>query len=271
MNTDAYGALLRRRGRATALLLAGSLAAACQAEGVPKSIDESVDEASDPPAITAHTATYELLRSGSAMGRVEVSLSETDEGLWLYRMETVATAFTARMLGLGAKESSLFSWDGERLVPHQYRNTLSRPGRNRYWNHDFDWTDGVSMTRTYEGDYRIALEEGVLDPLLLRLATSLTLASRDTPEAVSHYLVLERDEVEAQEYRHIGSEALEIEAGCFDTLKMERFRSEGSSRNYTAWHSAAFQWMPVRIHQSEDNLDIRLVTTDLPLDGADCD
>ncbi len=222
--------------------------------------------------IPPHTATYELRRGNSAMGRVEVSLGQ-DNGEWLYQVETVATSFSARLLGLGAREQARFRWQDGAIQPLEYRHTLSRPGRDRYWNHDFDWREKVSRTRTWEGDHRIPLKPGVLDPLTLRLAMSLALHA-PAARAQNHPVrVLERDEVEDQQFRHQGEERLELASRCLDTVRFERFRREGSSRNYLAWHSEPFHWMPVRILQVEDDspqLDIRLVDTSLDLGDTRC-
>lgn len=219
--------------------------------------------------IPAHTASYELVRGGSRLGWVQVSLRQASNEQWLYKVETVATAMTARLLGLGARESSLFRWRGG-IVPLQYRQTLSRLGSKRYWEHDFHWNKGISDTRTHQGNHRIPLESGTLDPLALRLAAAGILATRGAGKQTLEFSVLERDEIENQEFRYLGQEFLTLGIGCFDTLRMERFRREGSSRNYRSWHSERFYWMPVRIFQYEDDLDIRLIETSIFLGPDDC-
>lgn len=218
----------------------------------------SNDTANHPPP---HTATYEVLRNGRKAGKIHVSLTRRDDGIWHYDTTTEATAFMARLLGLSADESAHFVWRGDKILPLTYHQVARGPTRNRFWQHRFDWETGYSETHTYEGDYDIELEPGVIDPLTLRLAVAHRLAEPDGRRDHA-FRVLERDEIEDQKFFYQGTEILELDAGCFNTVKMQRFRREGSSRNYYSWHAAELHWLPARIVQLRDgekSLDIRLL------------
>lgn len=218
--------------------------------------------ATEPPPFQPHEATYEVRRGDSAIGRLRVELDQRDDGLWHYRMESEATAWYVRMLGISTTESAWFKWTDDGVVPLTYHHVSREPGRDRYWQHRYDWREMRSKTSTHAGDLNIELTAGVVDPLTLRLQAVANLA-RQAPDFESFELsVLERDEIELQQYRHIGSEMLEIGGRCFRTAVFKRFRKPGSGRNYTAWHAEALGWIPVRIRHEDDGKPITLTLTD---------
>jgi hypothetical protein len=223
--------------------------------------------------LPAHTAVYEVLRRGSKIGEVHITLSQDEQGIWHFDTETVATSRLARMLRLSAEESAHFVWEGDRIVMLTYHQVARGPVRNRFWQHQLDWAEGISNTHTYDGDYRIELEPNIVDPLTLRLQLAAFLADPDKRGQDFDLRVLERDEIEDQQLLFRGRETVNVPAGCFETVKMHRFRREGSSRNYYSWVAEAFHWLPVRIRLSEEDgedFETQLVETDVELGNGEC-
>lgn len=238
---------------------------------VAESVRALEGEASAP--LPAHTAVYEVLRNGSKIGEVHTTLSRNDQGVWYFETETIATSRLARMLRLSAEESAHFVWEGERIRMLTYRQVARGPLRSRYWQHELDWAEGLSDTRTHEGDHLIELEPGILDPLTLRLQLAVWLAGADRRGEDFELRVLERDEIEDQHLFFRGHEHIEVPVGCFETIRMERFRREGSSRNYYSWVAEDFHWLPLRIRLSDEDgedFETRLVATDIELGDGDC-
>lgn len=234
---------------------------------------ESTDQQPAQVPVPAHDAVYEVLRRGSKIGEVHVSLSQDDQGIWLFDTETVATARLARLLRVSAEESAHFVWRNGQVVMLTYRQVARAPTRTRYWQHEADWEAGISRTQTYEDDLEIELEDQVIDPLTLRLQVAAELADPANRGKDLHFRVLERDEVEDQHFFYQDQETVKVPAGCFDSIRMQRFRREGSSRNYDSWHAEAFHWLPLRILQTKDGdpeLDIRLLSTSIALDANGC-
>lgn len=217
-------------------------------------------QATEPPPFQPHQATYTVQRGNAEIGQLQVELRQRDDGLWHYRIESEATAWYVRMLGISTTESAWFQWTGSGVRPLTYHQVSREPGSDRFWQHRYDWRDMRTETRTHEGDFEIALTTGVVDPLSLRLEAIARLAEQ-APDFESFELsVLERDEIERQQYRHAGIEVLEIDGRCFRTAVFKRFRKTGSSRNYTAWHAASLGWIPVRIRHEDDG---KLITMTL--------
>ncbi|TVQ36426.1 MAG: DUF3108 domain-containing protein [Wenzhouxiangella sp.] len=230
---------------------------------------ETTSNRGDAP-LPAHSAVYDVLRRGSKIGEIHVSLSHDERGIWHFDTETVATARLARMLRVSAEESAHFVWEGDRVRMLTYRQVTRGPTRSRFWQHELDWSERVSRTHTYDGDHLIELEDDMLDPLTLRLQLAVALADPDQRGNDLSFRVLERDEIEDQQFLFQAREQLKLDMGCFDSLRMQRFRREGSSRNYDSWHSEAFHWMPLRIVQIDDGreeLEVRLVETSLEMES----
>jgi len=231
------------------------------------------DVAAETAPLPAHEAVYEVIRRGSKIGEIHVSLSQNDRGIWLFDTETVATARLARMLRVSAEESAHFVWRNGQVVMLTYRQVARAPTRTRFWQHAVDWDSGISRTETYEENLHIPAEPGMLDPLTLRLQLAVALQNPANRGIDLHFRVLERDEIEDQHFLYQAHERVEVPAGCFDAIRMQRFRREGSSRNYDSWHAEAFLWLPLRILQIKDGdpeLDIRLLSTSIALGKNGC-
>lgn len=237
---------------------------------------EAADTAQHPgeqAPLPAHDAVYEVLRRGSKIGEVHVSLDQDEDGLWRYQTETVATATLARLLRVSAEESARFVWRDGHILPLTYRQVARVPTRTRYWQHAFDWQAGTTRSETHEGELEIGLEQALLDPLTLRLQVAVALQDSDNHGRDLAFRVLERDEIEDQYFFYRDHESIEVPAGCFDAIHLQRFRREGSSRNYESWHSERFHWLPLRILQVKNGnpeLDIRLLESSLRLGPDDC-
>lgn len=205
--------------------------------------------------IQPHRAEYRVLRGGTEIGLLEAELSRRDDGRWHYRIESEATAWYVRMLGISSTESAWFEWREQNILPLSYHLESREPGSDRYWQHRFDWAAGFSETRTHEGPLRIPLRPGTLDPLTLRLAASAAI-HRQADDDRSGFQgfersVLERDEIESQNYLWQREELLRIGGRCYATQVFRRDRKPGSSRNYEAWHAAELGWLPVRVRHSD--------------------
>ena len=210
---------------------------------------DGVDPAAGSP-LFEYAARYEVERNGRLLGELAVRLERRDDGLWHYEARSENPAWFVRLLGLETVETSWFDWRDGRVLPLTYHHVSGEPGSDRYWQHRYDWETGRSETTTHRGALDIPIVEGVLDPMTLRVAAQAALAGGLREDL--QFLVLERDEVETQAYRFEGSEQLVVDGRCHDTLRFERFRREGSSRNYTAWHSRRLGWVPVRIRHDDD-------------------
>lgn len=222
--------------------------------------------------IPEHTAVYEVLRRGSSIGKLHVRL-ERDGDRFHYSTESEATSTLARMLRASADEAAEFQFTSDGLKPSRYEQSTRFPGRNRFWEADFDWEASAARGEDHNGELDVELTESTLDPLTLRLALALAMAREDLAADEYSFDVLERNEVETQSFKNRGYFNINLPAGCLGAWQMERIR-EGSDRVFNSWHAPDFHFMPVRILQERDgrqDLDIRLIETSLLEAPEQCD
>ncbi|MDZ7790714.1 MAG: DUF3108 domain-containing protein [Xanthomonadales bacterium] len=227
--------------------------------------------AAEPPPLPPHEASYEILRHGKKIGELLVSLEQLDNGVWHYRSDTRATAWWVKALNVSAEESAHFVWRGDRIVMLTYHHAQKAPANNRFFQHRTDWDAGTTEVRTEDGRQTIELVDNMVDPLSLRLQLAVNLADEAQRRDTHDFTLLDRDEVKEKRYTFDGEESLEVPAGCFDAVRIRRIENPGSDKNNLSWHAAEFHWMPVRILRREDGkdkLDIRLLSTNLPLNGC---
>lgn len=199
-----------------------------------------------------------MARGNAEIGRVDVELAQREDGLWHYSIESRATAWYVKMLGVSTTEIAWFQWYDGGVLPLTYYHVSREPGRDRFWQHRYDWQKMQTETRTHDDELSVPIEVGVVDPLSLRLAAVARIAEQAPVFESFSMPVLERDEIERQEYRYSSMERLEIDGRCFRTVVFERFRKEGSGRNYRAWHAESLGWMPVKIAHEDDRKPITL-------------
>ncbi len=227
--------------------------------------------AAEPVPIPAHEARYEVLRHGNKIGELEVSLEQLENGVWYYRSDTQATAWWVRALNVSAEESAHFVWRGKQIMMLTYHHAQHAPANNRYFQHRTDWQAGTTEIRTERGQQTIELVANLVDPLSLRLQMAVNLADESRQRETQSFTLLDRDEVKPQQYAYDGAEEQNLPAGCFETIRMRRIEDPESRKTNLSWHAADFEWMPVRILRREDDkdrLDIRLISTNLSLDGC---
>ena len=236
-------------------------------------LSASADPGVDGFPIPPHHTIHEVLRNGSKVGEVHSQLSRDQRGVWYFDTETVATSRMARLLGLSAEESAHFLWRDDKVMSLTYRQVSRAPLRTRFWQHQNDWEQQTANIKTHEGDLTLTLEDDLLDPLTLRLQLAAMMHDADNHGRDLAFRVLERDEIEDQSIFFRGRETLSNNLGCFDTIKIQRFRREGSSRNYRAWLAEELNWMPLRIeiHRDDDEvIALNLIDTDIHLTNPNC-
>lgn len=227
--------------------------------------------AADEPPLPPHEARYEVLRHGKKIGELEVSLRQLENGVWHYRSDTQATAWWVKALNVSAEEAAHFVWRGDRIAMLTYHHAQHAPANNRFFQHRTDWKAGTTEVRTEEVSKTVKLVDNLVDPLSLRLQLAVNLADPERRRATHDFTLLDRDEIKQKQYTFDGEELVEVPAGCFKAVRVRRIENPGSDKNNLSWHAADFHWMPVRILRREDGkdkLDIRLLDTDLPLNGC---
>jgi hypothetical protein len=237
--------------------LAGALVIAASA-GALTSAAMAVEPASSQP----FSARYEVLRNGRALGEARLTLARGSDDTWQFHSETRGTRGLASIAGVEISERSTFRWRGllPELVEYDYRQNVAMRRRERSLR--VDVASNAIVSRQDDQTFELRFEEGVVDRNAVVLAVMAAVAAGRVDLS---FRVADRDDVESQRYRVAGRERVNVRAGSFDTVLIERIR-EKPGRDTDTWLAPELGYLPVRIRHREadgETLEMRLVSHDL--------
>lgn len=205
-----------------------------------------------PPA--PFTATYQVERDGQDMGVATVTLQRADDGSWVYRKDVSGTKGLAALLNASMHESSRLRWhDGmpEALSYDYELQALKRKQRHL----QVDWAANQVTVQDGKRDSSYPAEPGMVERNTLPLALGLALRQGQREVALP---VAVRQRVERQQFKVVGTQAVDVPAGHFDALHVERTDAD---RGFTAWYVPKRYPLPVKLAQTEGgNMTMELVS-----------
>jgi hypothetical protein len=208
------------------------------------------------PFTAQYTADWQQVPvSGSA----ERLLEQEADGSWKLQ-------FKASMLVAGLTEESRFRLDKQSFVPLSYRFERSGLGKSKSIAHDFDWQAKLVTGHDRDHPVKLVLKSGLLDKSTYQLALQEDVAAGK--QSMS-YQVLDGDEIETYDFRVLGEEPVETEAGRIIATKVERVRDPTkSSRQTVLWFAKDWGHLLVRLHQVEkDGKEYRIMLKQGTVDG----
>jgi hypothetical protein len=212
------------------------------------------------PALAADTAIkpfhaeYATLRNGNELGRTTLDLRDNGDGSWTFRSETKGTSGMARITGVHIVETSRFRWKEGRPEALSYDYQQDAAFKKRARHADFDWKAGAVHVTEGGGDFRYATAPGLID----RQTVTLALASDLMRGAKTFdYKVAVKDRIEGMRYARGATATLQVPAGEFKTVLMQREGELGGDHKRVArsWFTESLGWLPVQIEQTEKNGD----------------
>ncbi|HYQ38268.1 MAG TPA: DUF3108 domain-containing protein [Pseudomonas sp.] len=191
------------------------------------------------PFTAEYTADWQPMPvSGSATRQLE----KAADGSWTLR-------FKASMLVAGINEESTFRYDNKRFVPLSYRFERSGMGKSKKIAHDFDWKAQQVTGNDRGTPVKLVLKSGILDKSTYQLALQEDVAAGK--KSVS-YQVLDGDDIETYDFRVLGEEPVQTEAGQITAIKVERVRDPTKTNRQTVmWFAKDWDYLLVRLHQKE--------------------
>ncbi len=209
----------------------------------------SAPSIAQPPA--PHSAEYALYRGGTNLGRAQVSLvpqaaddcfvySYTARPSWLFRWATGSIS-----------ERSTFCFVNGRLLPQTYRYHRDGIGAEKEnFSLSFDpvarkVTDDKGMVRDWP--------QGSVDRLLvqleaLRLVDGMGFPVKERRLSVS---IVDDDRIKEYTLAVVGSETIQVPAGEFDTIRIERINDPRKQTRF--WVAPALDNLIIKVEQQRDD------------------
>lgn len=193
-------------------------------------------------------------------GSAERSLKQTGKpGEWLL-------SFEASMLVAGMRETSTLRLEGDRIQPLAYSYQRTGLGRAKKASQEFDWQAHLMRGTEKNKSFEQPLLAGMLDKSSYQLALQ-----RDVAAGMQNlsYTVLDGDDLDTYDFRVLGAEIIDTEAGKLNTVKVERVRDPGQSqRKTTLWFATDWNYLLVQLNQVEkDGKEYRIVLDEGTVNG----
>lgn len=191
------------------------------------------------------SATYSVVRDGKPIGDANYSLAANPDGTWTLRSETRGSAGMAKLLGLDVHEESTFRWsDGKpQGLRYDYRQDAAIRSKRRAI--DFDWSANEARVRDNGKDFAYAIPQGTIDrsTVAIALGQAVAAGARDAQLPVAA-----KDHVEQQTFAARGEEKVDVPAGTFNAVRVDRTDMPGKARS---WYAPGVTTLPIRVEQTQ--------------------
>lgn len=210
-----------------------------------------------------YTATYDVLRNGSLLGRGTVSLqaAPSEDNHWLFRTDTRGTEGLAGLAAAQISEQSTLRWDARGPETRDYRFRQSTAfSKSRERSVQIDAAAGRIVSRDKNGEHVFPYQTGVLDRHAVTLALMQDVAAGKRGEL--RYPVVDRARLEQQRFRIGAIETVATPGGPRQAVKVERIRDSAEGRTTTVWLGVDNGFVPVKVLQDEDDgerFEMRLI------------
>lgn len=204
------------------------------------------------PPLERYRAVYTASYNGMKGEAVE-TLSLDHAGVYHAAQDLSALVVTIR-------ERSHFREVSEKqLRPDYYHYAMSMLFKKREQREQFDWEKG-QVTHLYKDNTTTEkAPEGLLDRFSSRMQLRLDLAAGKKEMT---YPVAEKGKIREYRFAVAGEEQLQTFAGNVSAVKVDRVRKEGASRQTSLWFVPAWDWLMVRMLQTEDGGEFSLELTE---------
>lgn len=203
--------------------------------------------AADDTGLADMVANYQLSRGSLTLGEAQFRLSPHGEpGCYRYEYEAKPTGLARIFIGELHERSDFCVVDGELLSQRFEFTRADKPKDN--FTLDFDWDKRV--VKSSKGEMR-DLTKGMIDRLLMQLAVQRWVVQQEGKPGPAEYSLtkVEDDRIKTYRFRIVDKETLEVPAGKFDTLRIERVDDPKKSTRF--WVVPSREYMLVRVEQTK--------------------
>ena len=227
MNTGCYRWIV-----VLAVLLYGSVAGAGSVRGIP-----------------AFEADYTIERGIFDVGHIRLRFQVDPDGNYKYKSVTEVAGFISWFRDDRVMESSHGRLDTSGVVPDRYRFARTGGKGDKQVTVRFDW-NSEQVENTVDGQsWAMAVPHGTLDKLVVQLAMMRNL---QVDIQNQHFKVADGGKLKDFRIHIRGREALDVPAGHFETIKVEKTPEYGSRKTFL-WLAPALGYLPVRIMRIEND------------------
>ena len=192
-------------------------------------------------------AQYAISLNQFVIGESEIKLAAQGKGQYLYQSNTHSTGFARLFRSDVVEESSRFDVHRKHIRPQEYRFDHTGSSKQRHALLKFDWK-AKKVSNTVEGHtWEMEIPDNALDKLVVQIAVMMDLtAGKDQ----LRYHIADGGKLKEYRFAVVGKETIQVPAGEFEVLKIERLRKDNDRTTYL-WCAPSLNHLPVRIEQIE--------------------
>jgi hypothetical protein len=189
------------------------------------------------------TATYQVQRDGETVGQATITLKSLGHGEYEYSNDMKGTAGLAAMLGINSNSVTRFRWNNNAPETENFTNKVTgfKPKQRVM---QVNWTSNQVSVNDNKGAMSYTATPGMVDGNTMPFALGLALANGSQSITLP---VGVRQQVEQQQYKVQGSEAIQVPAGSFQASRVTRTDSD---KHFDAWYVKQYP-LPVKLTQTE--------------------
>jgi len=229
---------LNRHGRHTLLARAGWLLASVLAFS-------SLQAATLP----SFDATFQIMRGSLRLGTTEVSLTVEGNGDYRYESHTWPSSWISWLLNEDLRELSRGIMDHAGIRPLFYHYQRSGRRTTRTAELTFDWKTSTVVNNVADSTWEMTIPAGTLDKLSTQLGIMRELQNGVTEKT---FAVADGGKLKQYAFQVIGTEAVDVPAGHFETIKLNRV-GDNTQKLTTIWCAPELHYLPVLILQRKED------------------
>ncbi len=211
---------------------------------IPVLLCSSSLQASLPPEFSAE---YSLHKFGMHAAQASSSLQRQQDGSWLYRSQTETRGLISVFRKDRIIEQTVLKAFSNEIKPVSYQYIHKGSKKNRDRSIIFDWNNMSAGSLLGDTPSTVTIGPETIDNFSMQLKLMLDLKAGKRPLI---YNIIRKGKVTDYEFKVLGNETIETDAGDFDTVKLERSR-EDSKRTTIMWTAPALHYLPVKIMHIE--------------------
>jgi len=201
------------------------------------------------PVIPSFEASYRIERSIFDIGRIQLQFYLSPAGNYVYNSITEVAGFIAWFRDDRVEETSRGRMDASGVYPDHYHfERIGGKGDKRAAVR-FDWNTG-QVENTIDGEsWKMAIPQGALDKLVVQIAMMRNLQDSVQDQ---HFRVADGGKLKDFRIHVRRRETLEVPAGNFETIKVEKTPEYGNRKTYL-WLAPGLGYLPVQIMRIEED------------------
>jgi len=203
-------------------------------------------------------ASYKIFKKGTEVAVMKRSLSQIDNGDFIYRSETKSTGLVSIFYKLHILEESHWHLQDQQLKPLVYSFIRIKKKKESNKKTVFDWK--INQANFVDNGIKSSfdLEPGMTDKLLYQINIMRDLKMGRHPTT---YTVVDGMKIKTYHFEHLGEELIDTPIGRFNTIKFAR-QKPGKKEKIILWCANELNYLPIRVDSIDDDGSITTAMID---------